>query len=364
MVGFTRKKVKSYTLGEKLKRLREETCITLAEISKATKIRKVYLEKLEEGRYDELPAEVYIKGFLKSYAQYLGLDSDEVLKQYAKERGVQKSLKKIQTPAPEPKKFRPPMITITPRMFTMAAFVLLVFGGVFYFYREIGKFSQTPRLVVMQPAADLTIEGSSVEVVGITDKDNKVTINNQAIFVNEKGEFNETLSLQQGLNVIEVKSTNSFGKETAKSFNVSATYDTTQIAGKFKQADENENQENKQPNDKVMVEIRVEEVPIWVSVEVDGNNVQSGTMLAGASQTFEGNNQISVTSGKANKTFIKLNGQDIGALSTSPGVVRDVIFTKDTQIMPQPIQPPTVEEEKIDVTVDKPKDDNKKKKKN
>lgn len=335
MVGFTRKKVKSYTLGEKLKRLREEAGIALAEISKATKIRKIYLEKIEAGKYDELPAEVYIKGFLKGYAQYLGIDVEEVLKQYERERGVQESIKKHQMPTSESQKFRPPVVTITPKMFTAAAFLLLIFGGIFYFYREIGKFSETPRLVVVQPATDLTLDGSSLDVVGLTDKDSKVTINDQPIYVNENGEFNETLSLQQGVNAITVKSLNRFGKESSKVINVSANYEAPQIAGRFKEA--NEPEQNTNP-DKVSVEIRVEEAPIWVSVEVDGKNVQSGTMLAGSSQKFEADNQISVTSGKGNRTFITLNGQDIGPLGSSPGVVRDVIFTKDTKIMPAPAE--------------------------
>lgn len=359
MVGFTRKKVKSYTLGEKLKRLREETCISLAEISKATKIRKTYLEKIEAGLYEELPAEVYIKGFLKGYAQYLGIDVGEVLKQYERERGVQENIKKHQMPTQESQKFRPPVVTITPKMFTAAAFMLLVFGGIFYFYREIGKFSETPRLVVVQPASDVTIDGSSIDIVGLTDKDSKVTINDQPVYVNESGEFNETLSLQQGVNAIVVKSLNRFGKQSNKAFNISSTYDATQIAGKFKENQEGGQAESQAP-DKVSVEIRVQDAPIWVSVEVDGKNVQSGTMLAGSSQKFEADNQISVTSGKGNRTFIALNGQDIGPLGTSPGVVRDVIFTKDTKLMPEPTK---VEEAPAPIEEEKKNDDDKDKKK-
>lgn len=364
MVGFTRKKVKSYTLGEKLRRLREDTCISLAEIAKATKIRKIYLERLEEGNYSALPAEVYVKGFLRSYAQYLGIDPREVLKQYEKERGVQENIKKHNMPAPPAQKFRPPMITITPKMFTVALFGLMVAAGTFYFYKEIGQFSETPRLVVVQPSSDITIDGSSIEVIGLTDRDNKVTINDQPIFVNEKGEFNEALSLQQGLNSIVVRSVNRFGKESLKTFNISANYDTTQIAGRSTEAhsDDHPSDQPAQP-EKVVVEIRVEERPIWISVEVDGSNVQSGTMLAGSSQVFEGQDQISVTSGKANKTMIKLNGQEIGPLGESPGVVRDVIFTKDTKLMPLPSdETPAVEESAAnDQAEEKDEDDDKKK---
>lgn len=337
MVGFVRKKVKTYTLGEKLKRLREDADVSLAEIAKATKIRKVYLEKIESGQYDELPADVYIKGFLKGYATFLRIDVEEVLKQYEKERGVQNSIKKSKTPHNRLERFHLPMITITPKMFTATAFILLVLAGIFYFYREIGKFSQNPRLVLLQPSTDLSIDGSTIDVMGITDKDGKITINDQPVYVNEKGEFKETVSLQKGVNSLAIKALNRFGKESLKNYNISAQYEV-QMANR----DQNSDQEKvagaatEQTPDKVRLEIRIENNPTWVSVEADGKNVQSGTMLAGAVQSFEADNQISVTSGKANQTFIKLNGQDIGALGQKPGLLRDVVFNKDTKIVPTP----------------------------
>ena len=52
-----------------------------------TKIRARYLGALERGDYKELPGAVYTKGFLRNYALYLGLDPDEVLVQWRRERG-------------------------------------------------------------------------------------------------------------------------------------------------------------------------------------------------------------------------------------------------------------------------------------
>lgn len=343
MVGFVRKKVKSYTLAEKLKRVREQHGISLSEISKATKIRKVYLEKIEEGKYDQLPADVYIKGFLRGYADYIGLDIKEVLKQYEKERGVLSNIKKTKTDDGEQnrlRRFRLPMVTITPRMATAVFFGVLVFAGFMYFYKEIGKLSETPRLVVMQPTSDTSISGSSIDVTGVTDKENKVTINGQPIYVNDSGQFKETLSLQKGLNSISVKSVNRFGKEIEKNFNISADYET-KVAGSEDELVEDEfvgTEGGNQVVDKVRLEISIKDVPVWVSVEVDGKNVHSGTMLPGSVGSFEADNQIAVTSGKASMTMIKLNGQDLGQLNNSPGVVRDVIFTKETKMIPAPLE--------------------------
>jgi cytoskeleton protein RodZ len=69
-------------LGQRLKQTRIERGIELAEIQEHTKIRTRYLEAIEEGKWDQLPGQVYVKGFIRSYAEYLGLDSHALLEQY------------------------------------------------------------------------------------------------------------------------------------------------------------------------------------------------------------------------------------------------------------------------------------------
>lgn len=333
MVGFSKKKINSYTLGEKLKRIREDMRISLAEIAKSTKVKQGYLEKIEAGDFENLPPDVYVKGFLKSYAGYLGVNESEVIDQYKKEVGIKDNIKKCQINSQQKKSFDFPSITITPRFFTTALILLIVFGGFFYFYKEIGNFSHEPRLVIMQPSGDLSVESGSLDVVGITDKDNKVFINEQPVFVNEKGEFRERLGLQSGVNNIVIRSVNRFDKEVEKSFNVSADYEV-EIAQKEEDRQEKimGDQDEKLENEKIKLEINVEDSPVWVSVKLDDNDTQSGTMLPGSIQIFEAEEKISVTSGKANKTFIKFNDQDIGVLGDDPGVLREVVFNKNTKI--------------------------------
>lgn len=69
-------------LGEVLKKARLEKKMSLDEIQEQTKIRKRYLEALEEGDYDVLPGKFYVRAFIKNYAEAIGLDADEVLKYY------------------------------------------------------------------------------------------------------------------------------------------------------------------------------------------------------------------------------------------------------------------------------------------
>ena len=66
---------------------RERKGVDLYRAERDTKIRARYLGALERGDYRELPGAVYTKGFLRNYALYLGLDPDEVLPQWRRERG-------------------------------------------------------------------------------------------------------------------------------------------------------------------------------------------------------------------------------------------------------------------------------------
>lgn len=70
-------------LGDYLKNLRLKKNISLEEINRETKIRIKYLNAIEEGNFDAIPGgEVYLKGFLKNYADAVGIDSNEILKKY------------------------------------------------------------------------------------------------------------------------------------------------------------------------------------------------------------------------------------------------------------------------------------------
>lgn len=74
--------------GTVLRRCREFHGITLEEASEATKIGLSYLKALEDDRIDQFANQAYLKGFLRIYAAYLGLNSDDVARMYGKLFGV------------------------------------------------------------------------------------------------------------------------------------------------------------------------------------------------------------------------------------------------------------------------------------
>ena len=79
-------------LGEFLRRERELRHISLDEVVERTKISRRYLESIEEGRYDRLPGEAFVRGFIRAYAQSVGLDPQDTLLLYSQVRGAQESI--------------------------------------------------------------------------------------------------------------------------------------------------------------------------------------------------------------------------------------------------------------------------------
>ncbi len=66
----------SETIGEKLKRAREEKRLTIAQVAEQTRIRSHYLEALERDDLSSIPSAAQVRGFLRNYSDFLGLKTD------------------------------------------------------------------------------------------------------------------------------------------------------------------------------------------------------------------------------------------------------------------------------------------------
>lgn len=73
-------------IGDYLRGAREERKIPLAQVSRDTRVSERYLSAIEAGEFSRIPAAAYAKGFIRIYAEYLGLDPKPLLDQFAQER--------------------------------------------------------------------------------------------------------------------------------------------------------------------------------------------------------------------------------------------------------------------------------------
>jgi len=76
------------SVGQHLKGLREAKRMSLAEVSRATRVPVASVERIEADRFDELPGEVFVRGFLRAYARALDVSGDDVLARYTSSRRV------------------------------------------------------------------------------------------------------------------------------------------------------------------------------------------------------------------------------------------------------------------------------------
>lgn len=115
-------------LGSKLKQAREARGVPLHEVEWATKIKAAYLEALEGEDFAAIPGAVYARGFIRTYANYLGLDAEPLIADYNSSAA---GATEIISTRPAVKPERRGMM-ITPAMVVGVALVLL--AGIFGFY--------------------------------------------------------------------------------------------------------------------------------------------------------------------------------------------------------------------------------------
>jgi cytoskeletal protein RodZ len=76
------------SVGQFLRERREACRMSVAELARATRVPASSVERIEADPFDELPAEVFVRGFLKSYARAVGVPEDDVLARYTSSRRV------------------------------------------------------------------------------------------------------------------------------------------------------------------------------------------------------------------------------------------------------------------------------------
>ncbi|NLC77202.1 MAG: helix-turn-helix domain-containing protein [Clostridia bacterium] len=155
-------------IGELLRQAREEQQLSLADVERETKIRSRYLEALEAEQFDILPGTVYLFGFVRSYASFLGLDAEELVsllkKQYQSDQELQVEATPLRSSVYVPKTRR------TGRILKLLAVVLAVFLVAAYSYQYyLGKVSTEQPIAPVQGPEESPTEPFTPEIEEETD---------------------------------------------------------------------------------------------------------------------------------------------------------------------------------------------------
>jgi transcriptional regulator with XRE-family HTH domain len=135
-----------FEIGASLRQTREQQGLTLAEIEHGTRIRERYLAALENEQFDALPGEAYAKGFLRQYAEALGLDGNVYV------RELTERLEEQEAPPPPPEPRRRDALRQIPvvSVFAVVALAIAVVGGIAAW--KLSDSETTPPVKLPSPA--------------------------------------------------------------------------------------------------------------------------------------------------------------------------------------------------------------------
>ncbi|NNE68229.1 MAG: helix-turn-helix domain-containing protein [Pyrinomonadaceae bacterium] len=128
------------SLGQKLRQAREERDISISEVAEQTRISALYLQAIEEDDYSTLPGGIFNKGFVKSFAKYVGVDEHEALQDYAKIIATQESADG------DPLNYRPEVLTDDSRrgsMLPTIIFAVIILGLMAWGIHALVKYVQS-----------------------------------------------------------------------------------------------------------------------------------------------------------------------------------------------------------------------------
>jgi cytoskeleton protein RodZ len=268
-------------IGRLLEQKRKERGLTLEEVEQATKIRKRYLTGLECEDYAILPDTVYARGFLKTYANYLGLDG-EALSQHLKSSTKARREREIAyDPKPE-SDFEKPLITPS---------------GL----RGAQKRKVSTSVIVTPIVAVLALAA----VIGT------LYFVGRGVQVSKEGNqpSGESPPRQEQQNVAGREKAPEAG--SAKEGAVGSTGGEQEKGVAAKQS---------APPDTLRVLVNVRERPSWILIRTDGTAAYEQVAQPGFSRTFEAQQRLFIKSGDAGAVRVEINGQDEGALG-GPGEI-------------------------------------------
>lgn len=195
-------------LGQRLRDERIKKGLSLEQVSKQTKIRSSFLTALENGEYNKLPSSAYAQGFVRNYAQFLGLAEREMLALFRREFDEEKYFRVLPEGLTKQTDF--PLRKVGAGQFFLGGAVVLALAFYLLFQYRSAFFG--PSLSVRIPNEGAVIS-TPVTVSGDTDADATVTVNDAGVAVDSNGRYTKKIDVFPGKETVVVKAENRFGKK-------------------------------------------------------------------------------------------------------------------------------------------------------
>lgn len=262
-------------LGDMLRAERERQGLSVKDIEKGTSIRALYIESIENGDFSQLPGEVYTKGFIRNYANFLKMDADAMVKRYMEEnhpekaaaQAEQESVNEEKTVKAEPIKEKTSFATGSDfrdrvekshknqNMLLLAVLVLLVGAGAFYMLNSGSSESPAKTTAPVQNTTSQQAKNTKAE--------------------QQASATAETPKKAEGVEIVAKLSDN-----------------------------------------------------CWTQVKADGKTIFEGTLQKGKTETWKAKEKLVITAGNAGAIELKINGKESGKMGDR-GQVAEKIYTPE-----------------------------------
>ena len=279
-------------LGRLLREARTAKELSLADVESVTRIRQKYLEALESGNFADLPRGAVARGFLRTYATFLGLATNEMLDRYGKESGDAGDDLTIAEPGkPRLVDYRPLEVSLSEPVtgpswwpWVIAALVVIVAGLVIWWLVSRNEVSRLfaafgPARVAQAPATPT--ETATAWVVTSTPQPSREIV------------LPTPTSDLLPLPTPTVPAT------------ITPTPRPTETPELVTQID---------------MQLRLTQ-RAWVRVIVDGQVVDEGTLESGTTKEYQAQQSISIRTGNGGGVSLTLNGEDLGPMGNVGQVV-------------------------------------------
>jgi len=201
------------SVGKILQETRLGKKITLEQVTAQTKIRQDILLALEADDFQKLSSVASIKGFLKSYAEFLDLSSPQILAFFR--RDFSKKEKKKVMPSGLLRPLVRRKLDWMPKRTMILVIVVFFMGLASWLIFQYLSLIRPPSLKIMSPISQIQVNQETIEVVGRADPDSLVTVNRETVLLSPDGEFRHQMTLFPGENNLVVEATSKLGKKTS-----------------------------------------------------------------------------------------------------------------------------------------------------
>jgi cytoskeletal protein RodZ len=199
------------TIGILLQSLRLKHNLTVEQVSQETNIATHLLAYLEEDNFEKLPCSTFTKGFITSYAKVVDLSAAKALAIFRRDFTITESGKIMPRGLAKPLD-KPTIVTSKILVVGCIIFLMCIFTG--YLLVQLRNYQANPTIEVIRPKANTMVKGPIIPLKGFVSADSSVYVNGQLCQVFPTGEFQATIQLPVGQQIIAVKAVSNQNKIT------------------------------------------------------------------------------------------------------------------------------------------------------